>query len=73
MTVPANIPDTPMVHTKHESLLRSKGMKPPIPMEILQHVLKTVLGIMDDDQIESFSHLTGFYPKFKNPSGLVLM
>ena len=33
-------------------------------MEILQHVLNTVLGIMHDDQIESFSHWVsyrGFY------------
>ena len=56
VTVPTNIPDTPMIHTKHKSLHRSKGTKTPIPMEILQHVIKTVLGIMDDDQIESFSH-----------------
>ena len=56
MTVPTNIPETPIVHIEHESLNRSKGMKPPIHMEILQHVLKTGLGIMDDDQIECLSH-----------------
>ena len=27
-----------------------------IPMEICQYVLKTVMGIMDDEQIESFAH-----------------
>ena len=35
-----------------------------IPMEILQHVLKTVMGIMDDEQIDFFSHWVskrGFY------------
>ena len=64
MTVPTNIPETPMVHTKHKSLHRSKGTNISIPMEILQHVLKTVMGIMDDEQIESFSHwmyYRGFY------------
>ena len=45
-----------MVHTKHKSLHGSKGTKHSIPMEPIQHVLKTVLGINDDDQIESFSH-----------------
>ena len=55
MTVPTNIPETAMVHTKHKSLHRFKCMNTSIPMEILQHILKTVMGIMDDDQIESFS------------------
>ena len=31
-------------------------MNTSIPMEIVQHVLKTVMHIMDDEQIESFSH-----------------
>ena len=64
MTVPTNISETPMVHTKHKSLHRSKGMNISIPMEICQHVLKTVMGIMDDEQIESISHwmfYRGFY------------
>ena len=56
MTVPTNIPETPMVHTEHESLHGSKGTNISILMEILQHVLKTVMGIMDDDQIACFSH-----------------
>ena len=55
MTVPTNIPETPMVDTEHKALHRSKGTKHSIPMEVLQHVLKTVLGIRDDDQIDSFS------------------
>ena len=53
MTVPTNIPEIPMVHTEHKSLHGSKGTNTSIPMEILQHVLKTVMGIMDDDQIDS--------------------
>ena len=64
MTVHNNIPQTPMVHTNHESLQGSKGTNISIPMEIHQHVLKTVMGIMDDEQIESFSHwisYKGFY------------
>ena len=56
MTVPTNIPETPMVCTEHKSLHGSKDMNISIPVEILQHVLKTVMGIMDDEQIESFSH-----------------
>ena len=60
MAVPTNIPEAPMVHTKHKSLHRSKGKKPSIPMEILQHVLRAVMGIMDDDQIESFSHWVSY-------------
>ena len=60
MTVPTNIPETPMVHTKHKSIHGSKGMKHSIPMEVLQHVLKTVLGARDDDQINSFSHWVSY-------------
>ena len=56
MMVSISIPETPMVHNEHKSILGSKGTKPPIPMEVLQTVLKTVLGIMDGDQIDSFSH-----------------
>ena len=51
MTVPTNIPETPMVHTEHKSLQGSKGTNIPISMEIHQHVLKTDMGIMDDEQI----------------------
>ena len=60
MTVPTNIPETPMFHTKHKSLHGSKGMKHSIPMEVLQCVLKTVLGIRNDDQIDSFSHWVSY-------------
>ena len=35
-------------------------MKHSTPMEVLQHVLKTVLGIRDDDQIDSFSHWVSY-------------
>ena len=65
MTVPTSIPEAPMVHTEHESLHGSKGTNTSIAMEILQHVLKTVMGIMDDDQLESFSHWM-FYRGFYN-------
>ena len=64
MTVPTSIPETPIVCMEHESLQRSKGMSTFIPTEITQHVLKTVMGIMDGEQIESFSHWVsyrGFY------------
>ena len=56
MTVPTNIPETPMVHTKHESLHGSKGKKHAIPMDLIQHVFKTVLGMWNNDHIESLSH-----------------
>ena len=64
MRVPGNIPGTPIVHTDHESLQKSKGTKLSIPMEVLQHVLKTVMGIMDEEEVECFSHwmnCRGFY------------
>ena len=53
-----------MVHTEHKSLHGSKGMNTSIPLEMVQHVLKTVVGIKNDEQIESFSHwmsYRGFY------------
>ena len=56
MTVPTNIPETPMVHTEHKSLCGSKGKKHAIPMELTQHVFETVFSMWDDDQIESISH-----------------
>ena len=56
MTVPANIPETPIVHTNHKSFQGSKDTNTSIPMEILQHVLKTVMNIKNDEEVESFSH-----------------
>ena len=56
MTVPTNIPETPMGHTEQESLLKSKGKKHLIPLELMQHVFKTVMGLFDDEQVESLSH-----------------
>ena len=56
MTVPTNIPETPIVHTNHKSLQEYKGTNLSIPMEVVQHVLKTVMGIIDDEEVESFSH-----------------
>ena len=64
MPVPANIPGAPIVHTDYESLQGSKGTKLSIPMEVLQLVLKTVVGIIDDEEVECFSHwmnYRGFY------------
>ena len=56
MTVPTNIPETPIVHTDHESFQGSKGKNISISTEVLQHVLKTIMDIKDDDKVESFSH-----------------
>ena len=64
MTVPTNIPETPIVHTNHKSLQGFKGTNLSIPMEVVQHVLKTVMGIIDDEEVESFSQwmsYRGFY------------
>ena len=61
---PTNIAETPMVNTELKSLHRSKGTNISIPMDILQHVIKAVMGIMHDELIESFSHwmsYRGFY------------
>ena len=44
MTVLTNIPETPTVHTEHQSLHRSKGKKHTIPLLLIPHVFKTVLG-----------------------------
>ena len=54
MTVPTNIPETQC--SNHKSLQGSMGTKLSIPMEVLQHLLKTVMGILDDKEVESFSH-----------------
>ena len=56
MTVPTNIPETPMGHTEQESLLKSKGKKHLIPLELIQHVFKAVMGLIDDEQEQSLSH-----------------
>ena len=55
MTVPTNIPETPIVHTEHESSQGSKGKKISIYTVVLQHVLKTIMDIQDDEEVESFS------------------
>ena len=60
MTVPTNIPDAPTVHTKHKPSQGSKGKNISIPMEVLQHVLKTIMNIQDDEEVESFSHWMSF-------------
>ena len=56
MTVPTNIPETPIVHTNHKSFQGSKDTNTSISMEILQHVLKTVMDIKNDEEVKSFSH-----------------
>ena len=60
MTVPTNIPETPIVHTEHKSFEASKGKKISIPMEVLQHVLKTIMNIQDDEKVASFFHWMSF-------------
>ena len=57
MTVPTNIPETPIVHTNHKSLQGSNDTNTFISMEILQHVLKTIMDIKTDEEVESFSSL----------------
>ena len=53
MTVPTYICEPPNAHTKQKSFHRSKGKNHPIPMELYHHVFDTVLGIFEDDQLES--------------------
>ena len=60
MTVPTNIPEAPIVHTKHESFQGSKGKTISIATEVLQHVLKTIMNIQDDEEVESFTHWMSF-------------
>ena len=56
MTVPTNIPETPMGHTKQESLLESKRKKHLISLELIQHIFKTVMGLFDHEQVEALYH-----------------
>ena len=49
MTVPNNIPETPIAHREHEPFQGSKGKKISIPMEGFQHVLKPIMNIQDDE------------------------
>ena len=53
MTVLTNISEPPMSHTKQNSFHGSKGKEHHIPMELYQHVFDTVLGIFQDDQLET--------------------
>ena len=56
MTVPTNISDTPMAHTNNESLLESKrDSSTSNSIAVYQHVLKTVMDIQNEDEIQSFS------------------
>ena len=52
MTVPTNISEPPMVHTKQKSLCGSKGKRHSIATELYHYVFDTVLGIFEDDQLE---------------------
>ena len=63
MTVPTNIPETPMGHTEQESLLKSKGKKHLISLELIQHVFKTVMGLFDDKQVNCPQQLQKGYKK----------
>ena len=56
MTVPTNIPETSMAHTDHKSLQEAKEDSPTSKsMEVYQYVLKTVMDIQNEDEIQSFS------------------
>ena len=52
MTVPSNISEPPMAHTKQKSLQRSKGKKHSFPMELNHHVFEKIMCITADDQLE---------------------
>ena len=56
MTVPTNISEPPMAHTKQKSLCGSKGKKHSFPMELYHHVFDTIVCITADDQLESLCH-----------------
>ena len=60
MTIPTNIPETPLVHTKPKSSQGSKGKKISIPKEVFQHVLKKIMDIQDDEEVESFYQWMSF-------------
>ena len=53
MTVPTNISEPPMAHTKQKPFMDPRVKKHPIAMELYQHVFDTVLGICHDDQLET--------------------
>ena len=55
MTVPTNITEPPMGHTKQELHLESKGNEPLISVDLIQHVFQTVMGLFDDKQVEKLS------------------
>ena len=53
MTVPTNISEPPVAHTEQNPFMDPRVKKHPIPMELYHHVFDTVLGIFEDDQLES--------------------
>ena len=55
MTVHTSIPETPMAHSKYESLQESKDTNSPRSMEVLPHVLQKVLDIKDEGENQSFA------------------
>ena len=55
MTVPMNIPETPMAQPNSESHQESKDTNSSISMEVLQHVLQRVMDIKDEEEIKSLS------------------
>ena len=67
MTVPTNIPETPMAHTHNESLQQYKeDSSTSKSMDVYQHVLKTVMDIQNEDEIQSFS-------KWMNTEGMTTL
>ena len=52
MTVLTNIPETP--NTNHKSFQESKDRNTFSPIEALQHILKTIMDIKDDEQVKCF-------------------
>ena len=56
MTIPTNIPQTPMAHSDCKSIQESKeDSTSPKSMEIYHHVLNNVMDTKNEDEIESFS------------------
>ena len=56
MTIPTNIPETPMAHSNYESIQESKeNSTSPKSMEVYHHVLNKVMDIKYEDETESFS------------------
>ena len=55
MTVPTNIPETPMAQSDFESIQDSKEDSTSLMSMEVHHVLNNVMDIKNEDEIESFS------------------